>query len=539
MDRSELVAHEKKVVTAYKPPGSAQYLKALKRLLKESEEAEDWYFIGKTNLRIAICYFDLGNRINILPYAVKAVDVFEKLNNRDMLSASYNLLGLAYRAMGDYCRAVGYYERALAIIRSKKKPMIRKDVIYSNIAESCFLMGAYKKCISLMLRCIPVIQTQHPEDHTQAVIYAINLSDAYEGIAEMRKANQTLEDARHHAEALEREVLLWGYYARRACVFYKLGLLEEAKKYADLTIKSVNAGYDSYEFHRDFEKIAKFEVMAGDITRAQCFADILTNYADANKNTIDLIISKRVQANIYDYNGEQDRALELYKELNTLYEKHVNEQRLMKYESQKMAEAASREIANLMLKMRISEEKAERDALSGLMNRSGMVTVSDRFCKKAIKKGCTLGGIFVDIDYFKEYNDTYGHSAGDDAIRLIARACLEEESEQVKFFRYGGDEFFGIALDYSDKELEQLALRIHRKVRTSGVEHIKNPNGQQLTVSVGMVNILMKNSGSTVLDVIKYSDNALYYAKKAGNDIAIASCVGIDTGFEFRILDCK
>lgn len=137
----------------------------------------------------------------------------------------------------------------------------------------------------------------------------------------------------------------------------------------------------------------------------------------------------------------------------------------------------------------MNEEKAELDALTDLMNRSALVTVSGEFIENAKKNKKKLGGIFPDIDYFKEYNDTYGHAAGDEAIKLIANVCKAEVNASVKFFRYGGDEYFGLVLGHSNKKMEELVLRIYDNVRSSGVKHVKNPNGQRLTVSFGVVNL--------------------------------------------------
>lgn len=512
----------------------ANRARKMKKLLKEAEYCGDIYIVGRINLVLAHCYFDLGSRNKVLPYAVKAVDVFQKLKDRRMLARSYNLLGIAYLAQENYLRAIEYYNRAIEQIGRLKKPGIRKDVMQNNIAECYYLMGEYKQSIRLMHECLSVIQTKRPDDHVNAVIYAINLSDDYEGLGNCEKAIEILDSVQSHVEQLARDVLLWGYYARKCCVLYKLGRMEEAEKCADLTIESVNTGYDSYEFHRDFEKISKLEVSAGDFTRAQCFADILKKYADSNGHTIDLIISKRVQANICFSRGEQDHALLLYKELSGLYDRRVSELNAIKYASQKDAEAASREIANLMMKIRNSEERAERDPLSGLLNRAALIDVSNKFFEIAREKGTTLGAVFLDIDFFKEYNDTYGHAAGDDVIRLVSGICLKEETEQIKFFRYGGDEFFGIVLDHSDAMLENLALRIQEKIRSSGIEHIQNPNGRRLTVSAGVVNIEISHDESSVLDLIKHSDHALYRAKDHGKDAAFSFRALSDTEHEYR-----
>lgn len=509
-------------------------VKALNRILKNAEADEDLFAVGKINLFLSICYFDLGYRSSIFPYAMKAVGVFEKIGNHNFLSRSYNMLGLAYLALGNYQLALSTYNKALATIRRRKRPGLSKDTILNNIAECYYEMGEYRKGNRIYEDCFRVVRTTRPDDHVCAVVYGINISDCYESCGDYQKALNILDTIKPNCDVLDREVLVWGYYGRRCCVLYLLGLTEEAEKYADLAIDAVTTNYDSYEFHRDFEKIAALEVKSGDFVRAQRFADILKKYADENGNTIDMILSKRVQANIYYAKGEMDAALELYKELNVLYERRIKEENAIQYEIQNNADTATKEVSKLMKRVRDSEQRAQRDALTGLMNRLALTSVAETFFNEAKQRGKCLGGIFLDIDYFKEYNDTYGHAAGDEAIKFIARQCMEEETSNVKFFRYGGDEFFGFALGHKDKELQALALRIIEKVRASGFDHVKNPNGQRITVSIGIVNIDMKKSDDSILDIVKYADRALYHAKDRGKDDVFEYYAIGDSEHEYR-----
>lgn len=497
--------------------------KEMKKLLKEAEKSEDIFVIGKINLQLSMCYFELGNRGDILSHACKAVGIFENTDEQLMLARSYNLLGIAYGGQENYQQALASYNKALETIRGRKKPGIRREMILNNIAESYYQMGEYQKSIRIMKGCLSSCVRKNPENHFSISIYGLNLSDLYESMGDFKKSLDILDSVKGSVEKLENNSLVYGYYARRSCVLYKSGDVENGRKFADLALKGAHASFDSYEFHRDFEKIASIEVELGDYERAQKFASILIQYADNCGHTLDLIIAKRVQGNICYYRGEYDNALQIYKELNDLYEKRMREQNEMQYESQKNSENASKEIAKLVHKIRVSEEKAERDPLTGLMNRSALVNVTSEFIQNAKDKGRKLGSIFLDIDYFKEYNDTYGHAAGDEAIKYIASVCLGVETSTIKFFRYGGDEYFGIVLGHKDEDLEKIALRISETVRASGYEHIKNPNGHHLTVSIGIVNLDMKDSENTILDIIQYADKALYHAKDYGKDVVFAS----------------
>ena len=495
-----------------------EYLK----LLREAEREEDLYAIGKINLYLSVCYFHQGSRDRTLPYAYKAVSILESLNDSGLLARSYNLLGVAYAAQGNFQRAISVYKKGLKLIRGRNNPSVRKETLLNNIAQCYSQMGQYMKSAELVRHCLSAVRAKRPELHSAIVIYGINLSDFYENLGDLQASIEYLDEVKEDAELLSNSVILWGYYARRCCVLYKLGRIEEAACYADLTLEAVRSGCDSYEGHSDFEKIASLQVEIGDFERAQCFSDILAKYADEVGHTLDRIISKRVQANLCYAMGDLDGAYVLYRDLSVLNENWVTEQKAIQYESQQSVDAVSKEIAKLMKKMRISEEQAERDALTGLLNRSAMVSVTGTFIRRAKENGKKLGGLFLDIDYFKEYNDSCGHAAGDEVLKLVACICLEEESEDVKFFRYGGDEFFGIVLGKTDEYLKKLALRISDKVHRSGYAHIKNPNGQRLTVSVGVVNVDVKLSGVTILEVVQYADRALYHAKDAGRDTLCA-----------------
>lgn len=512
----------------------ASRVKELKKVLREAEKAEDFFVVGRINLQLSMCYFELGNRVAILPYACKAVGIFENTNDYAMLAKSYNFLGIAYGAQENYLQSLDSYNKALETIRGRKKVDVCRETIRNNIAESYYQMGEYQKSMQIMKGCFHSCRKKKPEKHDAIVIYGLNLSDLYESMNNFKMSLAVLDDINPDIEALEKDSLVYGYYARRSCVLYKLGDVEGGGKFADLALAFIRTGFDFYELRRDFEKIAVLQVSFGDYARAQRVADVLIKYAETNGHTIDMIISKRVQATICDSRGEKKRALELYKELNELYEKHVNEQDAMQYESQKYSEAANRQITKLMKKIRLSEKKAERDPLSGLLNRSALVSVTNEFIQKAKENGKKLGGIFLDIDYFKEYNDTYGHPAGDEVIKYIARVCLNEETSTIKFFRYGGDEYFGIVLGHKDEYIEKLALRISETVRASDFEHIKNPNGQHLTVSIGVANINMKESDDMIIDIIKYADKALYRAKDYGKNAVFAFYMGSNSEHEYK-----
>ncbi len=139
--------------------------------------------------------------------------------------------------------------------------------------------------------------------------------------------------------------------------------------------------------------------------------------------------------------------------------------------------------------------------------------------KNKQKSSGKVGAIFVDIDFFKECNDTYGHARGDEIILKVADACRKEETKNVRFSRYGGDEFFGITRGLTDEKVLNIARRIARTIRDADLPHVNNPNGGRITLSIGVVNMTINDRTNTILDIANNADKALYYAKSAGKNV--------------------
>ena len=521
MNRQSLDERIDYILSEYKPDPFHRE-KELKLLLKEAEKRVELHAIGKINLYLAICIFQQGKRDDMLGHAYKAVSILEKLNDPTMLVKSYNMLGIAYAGLGSFQSAITCYNKALRLVSRKRNTSIRRETLMNNIGDSYFQMGAFQKSLRIAQGCLAACRRKNPDNHRSLVLYSSNCADSFCSLGRFDQAKEVLDSVREDVKLLDSKIVLCGYYTRRAYVLYALGDLEGGAENADKMLEIARENGDSYEFHFYYEQIAAIQIKNGDMDRAKRISATLSHYAMENHHSQDQITDKRVQALLCGASGSCDSALTLYKEIAALFEELLKEKRAIQYESQKSVDMARTEIGKLMQKFRAAEELADRDALTGLLNRSALVKLSTEFIQTAKQDGRMLGSVFLDIDYFKEYNDTDGHAAGDEAIKLIANICLAEENQAVKFFRYGGDEYFGIVLGCGDKELEALALRIYGKVRSSGVGHVKNPNGQRLTVSIGIVNLDLGETDATILDVSKYADAALYHAKNCGKDAVFA-----------------
>lgn len=153
------------------------------------------------------------------------------------------------------------------------------------------------------------------------------------------------------------------------------------------------------------------------------------------------------------------------------------------------------------------------DSLTGIYNRNGFKRSANAVFEDCIEKGRSVMIMFADMDGLKTINDNFGHKEGDHAIRSIA-AILQECCQHSEIAcRFGGDEFFIFAADYTEEDANALRARIQRSLdicnRNSGRPY-------QLGVSLGAC-ITVPKRGSTIFQLITVADNRMYEEKKKKN----------------------
>lgn len=161
------------------------------------------------------------------------------------------------------------------------------------------------------------------------------------------------------------------------------------------------------------------------------------------------------------------------------------------------------------------EERAATDYLTGLWNRQAFDKKLADERQRAGRYGKPLSLLMADLDNFKEYNDLYGHQAGDLVLKTIADVFRQAVRSSDLVARYGGEEIAVILPETGMDQAVPLAERILTAVRQLDVEHAALPGGGPLTVSIGVAGLTADDSGG---DLLKKADLALYHAKNAGRN---------------------
>jgi diguanylate cyclase (GGDEF)-like protein len=159
-------------------------------------------------------------------------------------------------------------------------------------------------------------------------------------------------------------------------------------------------------------------------------------------------------------------------------------------------------------------ELATTDDLTGLANRREFRRAIEANFALTRGQGPSLSLILLDIDHFKDFNDTFGHPAGDDALRTLAQALREACREHELAARFGGEEFAVVLLGASREEARGSAERIRAALSRSRWAH------RPLTASFGIATSGPGGSGiaASIAELVEQADAALYFSKKQGRD---------------------
>lgn len=197
----------------------------------------------------------------------------------------------------------------------------------------------------------------------------------------------------------------------------------------------------------------------------------------------------------------------------------------------KQVKIRERKLVRLVLERTHQLEEANRtlqrlsylDALTGIANRRRFEETLDIEWRRTRRVGVPLSLIMIDIDYFKAYNDAYGHQRGDDCLKQVAvtlSESLQRASDLVA--RYGGEEFAVILPEIEAHRAAEMAEMLRERVESLEIPHETLSGDSVLTISVGVATIYPQKELSTI-SLLSAADQALYRAKFEGRNQVLIS----------------
>lgn len=244
----------------------------------------------------------------------------------------------------------------------------------------------------------------------------------------------------------------------------------------------------------------------------QELADVLAAISEATGDAEHF--QESLQENLRDLTNDQGME-GITKVMRTLVDE-AQKMQSSNSELQKRLETSSKEIVSLRENLEEVQREALTDGLTGIANRKRFDMAMDQVIEHAEATGEPLCLAMTDIDFFKAFNDNYGHQTGDQVLKLVGKILESSVREGELAARYGGEEF---ALVMPGAELDDARTVCERVRELVSSKQIRNRNTGEsmgnITLSLG---VALYKPGDTTTDMIQRADAGLYFAKENGRN---------------------
>lgn len=454
-----------------------------------------------------------------LEYLLKGFELFHHYKEDDHNIDYCILIGKLYTKLGDEQKAFDYFYSGMKLAK-RNQNYLKQGSLYCNISTAYAKLSAYEEALKHFMRekqCYQNLmkdQAHKKKDFILDVVLNINIGLTYCSMHKYDLAYPILKDVEHHSIDTYEEYLL-SYYALKIKTFYGLKRFQASLKYVKLFRKRASMLPDILDNFDDcydilFELLSLYEI------------EEAKNYLELLRTTAFDIGAVEYKSKYYDAllqfelrNGSKEefvKSFETFLELEEYQEKEFKEMKLSNLRDKKMIESTA-ELKRLMMhNMSIIKEKSEKDALTKLANRYCLNEYCEEKFQEAKNRKVTIGIDVIDIDYFKHYNDCFGHLYGDYCLVQVAEAMREAAGNHF-LARFGGDEFFIIFFDTSTEKIVETAKRLQQILMDKKIMQAEGLPYECITISQGIVNQIPE-AGQTMSDFIHTADSALYKGKK-------------------------
>lgn len=497
------------------------------KMIEEGERQQDARLLGIGYYYKGEAYYYLNEGDDLLEHMTKALSYLNEAKEWELVTRSYNFLAIVSVNRGNIPFALDCYLNGIQCCKrygyKNLEAIFNINIGYLNLF--CEKYDEGQRYYELAIAHI-ASNSEDARYHNLMLCSYVNLSKAlvFQGKYEEAKACFDKVRAEHlsYASTGEKLTLL----CVEAIYYEKLGRIRER----DSRIAEVN------------------EIIIGNIT----VMDIFDDFYDYCQMLLEAEQDEQFWFTLNSLNPmiENSKIINLKLRMVSLKVKYYKSRGMNEeycrtagayYELSQQMEAETRNMIYSMLNIRRNletvnqlrkemehenqklVEKSEMDPLTGLGNRFRLNAFSEQAFGRAYRDGTSLTVEILDIDYFKEYNDNYGHQAGDACLTAVA-GVLRTMCEEYNAFcaRYGGDEFIIVYEGIDETQAHRYADILKNRIMELGIEHRYSKALPYITVSQGLC-CGVPAGEKTLWDFLHAADNILYQVKSSGrNNYGIA-----------------
>lgn len=518
-------------------------LRILQNALKEFRKDNRNDMIAQVYYHMGECNFMMGNARKVISNSVQSIGyIRQSVGLEWLLPRAYNMAGIGYARAGEYNVCQQYYLEALKYAKQVKDERTELS-IRNNIGALFLQLGDYHEAAKYVNATYEKATERRfnakfndlPEDERMdrvEMYFAslLNVADMYyheENYDSCLRSIDRLEDAMKETGVYTvLPIYVNNIYTIRAKGYLGLGDVNGAREALESLFDRLNDDEslaEVTELFEDYQELCRILLQEGEEEFAWQVLEIMRRVCEVVENVSRWVSYYGMVAQFQAaYGSTEDywHACAQYHNYGMENEREQKQAILMGIKNQIEVE---RSIELQKKQFEQAEENrllSETDELTGLLNRRSFNRLSQTYYKEAAKEFKEFGFIMMDIDYFKQYNDFYGHVAGDKCLKAIAKILKTHCKEGFLPSRYGGDEFIIIVREHTDEEVRALMDKIIKTVNDKDMPHEKSAVSNHVTVTLGAINCV-PNKKLTLMDMVQSADDALYEAKKQGKNRAV------------------
>lgn len=489
---------------------AAEYLRAY------GDEVHNALMLGTAYYQMGrLCYLDTGKMDRALPFLAMAIEQQKISHDYNLLSASYMMEGNIALSHRNYPLAVDYFNNAEKAAQQGTHPGWNKGKIRLRQARIYHEVRDYQDALKFINEAAILLRS-HPENHEYYRCLTLAYSFAGHWYLEdgrnIRKADESAENLRNLIRGREDQQPLEAVHLH--ILEASIAFVRNDKALAEDTMQKLMPSLKKYCRRTSMiDDIQSLFVHLLDMHEYAWCAELVALIETFIDECSPTIRCELLNFEIRYYDAVSDsanRAAVLYRGFLAQQERETEANKTAIVAIQLERDQLKVQAENLELMRR-----AETDALTGMPNRYAMNKFSETAFERAWTNKEKLGIEMLDVDFFKQFNDLYGHQAGDICLECVAEVVrsLTDESPNISAFRYGGDEFVIFYQNMQDEEIIRCVSMIQERIRENHIPHGGSQISDIVTVSQGIYNAVPGNSHRH-WDFLTGADGALYYVKK-------------------------
>ncbi len=445
----------------------------------------------------------------------EALRLYRECENRDEIAEVYNLIGVICGAQGDGVRAVKHYLRGLEVAEEQGLFHV-SGRLYNNLGSEYQNQGRHENAINYFLRAIDAFKHINADRYDRynawMLCTCLNLGISYTETEKYDSAKLYIDAAKWYLELDRSEESAFDILITECR--YKWAIGDKAFVYDNLDqlCGEVMEKTSATDYIPETKDICDLLKRMGEYDR---WGGILKNFEENSKGQTGYYYVMNCVEMWMDYYKTTEQ-VDKYRDMCVKHTEFYMQKQIDEKEERSEKLDMLIELYEKEKERSAAERASNKDNLTGIYNRQKLEKDFEEYMRE--NPDTSIGMGIIDIDFFKEQNDTYGHIKGDECLKKVARAFLDAAGDDALVYRYGGDEFVIMFKDKDYETIDAVGKKVKENVKALQIPNAVTTVSPYLTVSQGYVLVQDISGTESVYSVLKLADQALYSVKKSSKN---------------------